>query len=62
MFHIDFGYVFGDDPKMYPPPMRITKEMVEGMGGLSSSNYKKFLRTACQVRNTHQPKWGGALC
>jgi len=28
MFHIDFGYILGRDPKPYPPPMKLTKEMV----------------------------------
>ncbi|KAF1781151.1 Phosphatidylinositol 3/4-kinase, conserved site [Phytophthora cactorum] len=27
MFHIDFGFVFGADPKPYPPPFKLTKEM-----------------------------------
>jgi hypothetical protein len=28
LFHIDFGYIFGKDPKPFPPPMKIIKEMV----------------------------------
>ena len=33
LFHIDFGYIFGADPKPLPPPMRLNKEMVDAMGG-----------------------------
>lgn len=33
LFHIDFGYILGNDPKPFPPPMKICKEMVEAMGG-----------------------------
>ena len=33
LFHIDFGYILGRDPKPLPPPMRLSKEMVEAMGG-----------------------------
>ena len=33
LFHVDFGYILGRDPKPLPPPMKLSKEMVEGMGG-----------------------------
>jgi phosphatidylinositol 3-kinase len=29
LFHIDFGYILGKDPKPYPPPIKICNEMVE---------------------------------
>lgn len=32
LFHIDFGYILGRDPKPFPPPMKFSKEMVEAMG------------------------------
>ena len=38
-FHIDFGFIFGRDPKPFPPPMRLTVEMIQGMGGYESPNY-----------------------
>ena len=25
LFHIDFGYILGQDPKPFPPPMKICK-------------------------------------
>lgn len=35
MFHVDFGYILGRDPKPFaPPPMKLTSEMINGMGGL----------------------------
>lgn len=32
LFHIDFGFILGKDPKPMPPPMKLCKEMVEAMG------------------------------
>jgi len=31
MLHIDFGFILGKDPKPYPPPFKLSKEMVEGI-------------------------------
>ncbi|KAJ1930687.1 Phosphatidylinositol (PI) 3-kinase [Tieghemiomyces parasiticus] len=42
LFHIDFGYILGRDPKPFPPPMKLCKEMVEGMGGAFSVQYQRF--------------------
>ena len=28
LFHIDFGYILGRDPKPLPPPMKLSKEMI----------------------------------
>lgn len=49
LFHIDFGFILGKDPKPFPPPMRICKEMVEGMGGNSSPGYLSFKSKCCQA-------------
>ncbi|KPM04142.1 phosphatidylinositol 3-kinase catalytic subunit type 3-like protein [Sarcoptes scabiei] len=49
LFHIDFGFILGRDPKVRPPPMKITREMVDAMGGMDSDNFSKFcslVRTA----------------
>jgi Phosphatidylinositol 3- and 4-kinase/Phosphoinositide 3-kinase family, accessory domain (PIK domain)/Phosphoinositide 3-kinase C2 len=51
LFHIDFGYIFGKDPKPLPPPMRLTKEMIDGMGGPDSANYGRFKGYCCQAFN-----------
>lgn len=42
LFHVDFGYILGRDPKPMPPPMKLSKEMVEAMGGLSSDYFHQF--------------------
>ncbi|CAE7738774.1 pikE, partial [Symbiodinium necroappetens] len=47
LFHIDFGFILGKDPKPFPPPMRICKEMVEGMGGNPSPGYQSFKSKCC---------------
>lgn len=30
LFHIDFGYALGEDPKPFPPPIKIIPRMIEG--------------------------------
>jgi phosphatidylinositol 3-kinase len=42
MFHIDFGFILGKDPKPIPPPFKLCKEMIEGMGGEKTENYTLF--------------------
>ena len=42
LLHIDFGYILGQDPKPFPPPMKLSKEMVEAMGGINSPEYSSF--------------------
>lgn len=42
LFHIDFGYILGRDPKPLPPPMKLSKEMVEAMGGVNSEHFHEF--------------------
>lgn len=42
LFHIDFGYILGRDPKVLPPPMKLSKEMVEAMGGTNSDHFHDF--------------------
>ncbi|KAN0128791.1 Protein kinase-like domain containing protein [Lactarius tabidus] len=41
-FHVDFGYILGHDPKLYPPAVKVCKEMVDGMGGVHSQHYARF--------------------
>uniref|UniRef100_A0A3Q2KR82 Phosphatidylinositol 3-kinase catalytic subunit type 3 n=1 Tax=Equus caballus TaxID=9796 RepID=A0A3Q2KR82_HORSE len=52
LFHIDFGYILGRDPKPLPPPMKLNKEMVEGMGGTQSEQYQEF-RKQCYTAFLH---------
>ena len=49
LFHIDFGFIFGRDPKPYPPPFRFTRAMVDAMGGEESEHYAKFKALCCQA-------------
>lgn len=44
LFHVDFGYILGRDPKPLPPPMKLTTEMINGMGGLNSVHWQEFRR------------------
>ena len=39
---VDFGYILGRDPKPYPPPVKVCKEMVDAMGGMASTHYARF--------------------
>ncbi|XP_075218357.1 phosphatidylinositol 3-kinase 59F [Lycorma delicatula] len=52
LFHIDFGYILGRDPKPLPPPMKLSKEMVEAMGGVNSEHYHEF-RKQCYTAFLH---------
>lgn len=42
MFHVDFSYLFGQDPKPFPPPMKLCREIVEAMGGLTGAPFSTF--------------------
>ncbi|KAL2023534.1 hypothetical protein VTK56DRAFT_2142 [Thermocarpiscus australiensis] len=41
-FHADFGYILGRDPKPFAPAMKLSKEMVDCMGGSGSEHYRQF--------------------
>lgn len=51
MFHIDFGFILGNDPKPFPPPVKLCKEMVIAMGGGDSKGYQKFKEYCCTAYN-----------
>ncbi len=42
IFHIDFGYILGVDPKPLYPDIRLTPEMIDALGGKNSIYYSKF--------------------
>jgi hypothetical protein len=42
LFHIDYGFIMGFDPKPLAPYMRITDDIVDAMGGPSSAHYAQF--------------------
>ncbi|CAM42384.1 putative phosphatidylinositol 3-kinase [Leishmania braziliensis MHOM/BR/75/M2904] len=52
LLHIDFGYVLGNDPKPFPPPMKINREMVEVLGGPQSTGFTEFKLYCCSAYNT----------
>ncbi|KAL3157710.1 hypothetical protein ABBQ32_012142 [Trebouxia sp. C0010 RCD-2024] len=51
LFHIDFGYILGRDPKAFPPPMKLCAPMVEAMGGSDSPYYRHFRTYCCEAYN-----------
>ena len=43
-FHIDYGFIFGMDPKPFTPLVRFTKEMLFALGGMDSFYYNQFIQ------------------
>jgi phosphatidylinositol 3-kinase len=41
-FHADFGYILGRDPKPFAPLMKLSTQMVDGMGGPDHENFRQF--------------------
>ena len=42
MFHIDYGYILGEDPHGAPCEIRITKDILDALGGMGSASFKTF--------------------
>jgi hypothetical protein len=51
LFHIDYGYILGNDPVVRNPGIRITPAMIETMGGELSANYKYFKKLCTIIYN-----------
>ncbi len=51
LFHIDYGYILGNDPVVRNPGIRITQSMIETMGGELSPNYKFFKKLCTTIYN-----------
>lgn len=51
LFHIDFGYIMGREPKPFAPPVKLCREMVEAMGGTESDAYIEFQTYCCEAYN-----------
>ena len=51
LLHIDFGFIFGADPKPMPPPFRLAPQMVDAMGGEGHELFARFRRYCCQAYN-----------
>lgn len=59
-FHIDFGYVLGEDPKPLQPPVRVTPMEEAALGGTIGSNlYDQFITLVSffEKKNNQQQKW-----
>lgn len=41
-FHVDFGFILGQDPKPFPPPVKVSPQMIEAMGGTTSPEFARF--------------------
>ena len=52
LFHIDFSFCLGYDPKPFAPSIRITKEMIDMIGGVKSPDYEKFIKLSNLYYNT----------
>lgn len=51
LFHIDFGYILGYDPKYSTQNIRITSDIIDAMGGQQSSDYKYFQKLCTKIYN-----------
>jgi phosphatidylinositol 3-kinase len=49
LFHVDFSFVFGKDPKAFKSKMRITNEMIQALGGTTSPLFEHFLNIICHA-------------
>ena len=49
--HVDYGFILGDDPKQLSTPIRITRGMIDALGGVESSTYAEFTRVAKEAYN-----------
>lgn len=51
LFHIDFSFILGLDPKPLHPYIRITDEMIEAIGGFNSESYSEFKNICIKIYN-----------
>lgn len=49
LFHVDFEYILGNDPKPFAPPMKLSEQMVVAMGGRGSRDYLEFNKFCCKA-------------
>ncbi len=51
LFHIDYSYCLGYDPKPFYPVIRITQDMIDMIGGIKSDGYKNYIKTSNNYYN-----------
>ena len=51
LFHIDFAFILGSDPKPNAPELRIIPEMIDAMGGEESIYYNIFKKYSKKIFN-----------
>lgn len=50
LFHLDFGFCFGSNPSAVPQgPFRLSREMVEALGGRGHPTFEDFTRLCVEV-------------
>lgn len=50
LFHIDYGFIIGEEPKPIKcPSMRMTKDMLDAIGGVNSKYYKDFVQLSKDI-------------
>ena len=51
LFHIDFGFILGNDPKFRVTYIRLCDDMIDALGGKNSDNYKLFKIKCSKIFN-----------
>ncbi len=51
LFHIDFGYILGNDPKFRVTYIRLSDDMLDALGGKNSENYGIFKKKCSKIFN-----------
>lgn len=51
LFHIDYSFILGHDPKLISPAIRVTQDIIDAMGGLASTDFAKFRDYCGQIYN-----------
>lgn len=51
LFHIDYSFFMGFDPKPMAPYMRITQDIVDALGGVDSKDYGQFKEYCSKAYN-----------
>lgn len=56
IFHIDFGFIMGSDPKLKTSNIRLTHDMIDAIGGIYSNGYTLF-KQKCSIIFNHLRKY-----